>query len=238
MMTKLMIAASAALLLAACGASEPSASNTGADVKSQAEKWVIPDALPEKFEGAATAKYKLENTHAFLTASVSHGGLSSYKMDFTDFDATVNFDTKFVGVNSVSATINPAKVITHYPGNYKQGHANSGFETWDEHLSMSPKFFNAKEFPQITFSSNNVKRTGDYEAEISGPLTFLGVSKPVTLHVTYNGVTNKPWYGDLDVIGFDAKTTIKRSDFGMEHLLPNIGDEVEISFTGEFLQIQ
>ena len=62
------------------------------------------------------------------------------------------------------------------------------------------------------------------------------VTKPVTLDVTYKGVAKPPWFNGRDVIGFDASTTVKRSEFGMVAYIPNIGDDVTVEFSGEFVQ--
>ena len=64
----------------------------------------------------------------------------------------------------------------------------------------------------------------------------MGVSKAITFDVKYNGVGNKPWFGERDLIGFNADTTINRSEFGLTALKGGIGDEVALSFSGEFLQ--
>ena len=72
---------------------------------------------------------------------------------------------------------------------------------------------------------------------MTGDLTFLGVTRPVTLDVTYNGVARMPWAPDQDKIGFSATTTLKRSDFGMGAYIPNIGDEVEVIIEAEFAEV-
>ncbi len=257
-MKKLILTVPFALALMACGAAEQTvkdagdavanagaktveaAKDAGAATKEAASDMVdyVADKLPGKLEGAAKGTYAIEKTHAFLTASVSHGGLSDYRMDFTDFDATMVFDPNDASATSIEFSVNPASVKTHYSGDYKAGHANSGFETWDEQLSRDAKFFNSDSFPKATFKSTKVRRTGPYSAKVKGDLTFLGVSKPVTFDVTYNGVGNKPWYGEMDLIGFNADATISRSEFGLTAMKGGIGDEVEISFSGEFLQTQ
>lgn len=261
-MKKLLIAASAAILLASCGAAEDAVKDAGAATKEAVKdagaatkeaakdaaaatkdaagkvKEFVADKLPSKFEGAAKGTYKIEKTHAFLTASVSHGGLSDYRMDFTDFDATLNFDPNDASATTIEFSVNPASVATHYPGNYKAGHADSPYETWDEEIARGAKFFNSDKFPKAMFKSTKTRRTGPYSAKVTGDLTFLGVSKPVTFDVTYNGVGNKPWYGEMDLIGFNADATISRSEYGLTAMKNGIGDEVEISFSGEFLQTQ
>ena len=95
---------------------------------------------------------------------------------------------------------------------------------------------NAGAYPQITFTSTEVTRTGDTTGTVTGDLTFLGQTQPVTLDVTFNGVANVPWFGTRDIIGFDAVTTINRSEFGQDTLQGMISDEVVVEFSGEFLQ--
>ena len=98
--------------------------------------------------------------------------------------------------------------------------------TLDDHLKTAD-FFNAAEFPRVTFKSTGVKFAGDNPAEIAGTLTLLGVSKPVTLKVERwvckeNPMSKKP------MCGGNATTTIKRSDWGMKYGVPAIGDEVRL----------
>ena len=253
-MKKLALSISLAAILAACGAAEQSvkgAANTdlGAKVtdaakqstaatKHAADKMAefVTDKIPQKLADTAAGTYSLDKSHAFLTASVSHGGLSDYRMDFTDLDATIQLDPSDTSKTSISFTVNPASIKTHYPGDYKAGHAKTGFESWDEHISKHAKFFNSDNFPKASFQSTTTKRTGPYTAKVTGDLTFLGVSKAVTFDVKYNGVGNKPWFGERDLIGFNADTTISRSEFGLTALKGGIGDEVSLSFSGEFLQ--
>jgi len=169
-MKNILITGLAALSLAACGAAEEAVKDSGDAMKDagaatvettkKMADYVAPDILPAKFDGAAAGTYKVEKTHAFLTASVSHGGLSDYRMDFTDFDASLTFDPASASGMSIEFSVNPASVKTHYSGDYKAGHANSGFDTWDEQLGLSDKLLNAGKFPKATFTSNKVKRQG------------------------------------------------------------------------------
>lgn len=228
-----------AVTLAACGDSQQTVEQAGTTIKDETSKvvsYLAPDTLPEKLSEAAAGNYSLEKTHAFLSTYVSHGGLSQYKMDFTDLDANMVFDPNDATANSISFTVNPMSIATHYPGNYKRGHANTGYETWDEHLAKDGRYLNAVEFPAITFQSTRVKRTDDYKGQVTGDITFLGITKPVTFEVEYHGVGNKPWWGERDIIGFTAKAQINRNDFGMTKAPKSIGKDVKIYFTGEFLQ--
>lgn len=232
------IAIATTLLLTGCG-------NSGTDAATDAVKDTVKTAatktsgeLAAKFKDASIGNYSLDKGHAFLWFEVSHNGVSNYRANFTDMDVKLKFDPSHPDAdhNSVSVTINPASIVSNYPGDYKAGHAKSPYNSWDEDLSQNPKFLNAGAFPKITFQSTSLNSTGEYTGKMTGDLTFLGVTKPITMDVTYNGTGNKPWFGERDLIGFNAETVLKRSDFGMDHLQKFVGDEVTVKFTGEFLQ--
>ena len=193
---------------------------------------VLPAAADQTLEGAAPGLYELEKNHAFLTWTVGHGGgLSGYTVNFTDFDAAIDFDPENPEASSIEVSINPMALQTNYPDPVEK-------VEWETKLSTGDQFFNANEFPEITFVSTSATLTGEFEGEVTGDLTFLGQTKPVTLEVTYNGTGNAPWFGQRDLIGFDATATIIRSEFGMTSMIPNISDEVIIEFSGEFLQAE
>ena len=69
---------------------------------------------------------------------------------------------------------------------------------------------------------------------MTGDLTFRGVTKPVTLDVTYNGTASFPWAPDQPKIGFSATGSLKRSDFGLDIMVPSLGDEVDLLIEVEF----
>ena len=224
-----LIASVAALGLAACG---------GQSASSDTETPAAPAVdLNAALTDVATGAYSLERNHAFLTFQVSHAnGVSSYQVALTDFDVDVSLDTANPEASSVTASINPMGVQANYPSDYKAGHPDSVYESWNEDISRDAKWLNADAFPEITFASTSVERTGADTGTVTGDLTFLGQTKPVTLDVTFNGHTNVPWFGERDVIGFNATTTLTRSEWGMDSFLPFVGDEVAIAFSGEFLQ--
>jgi len=80
--------------------------------------------------------------------------------------------------------------------------------------------------------------TDEFSGTVTGDLTFLGITKPVTLEVSYGGVANVPWYGQRDLIGFTATATLNRSDFGLTAVMGAASDEVQIEFSGEFLETE
>ncbi|KJS39931.1 MAG: hypothetical protein VR74_00065 [Hyphomonas sp. BRH_c22] len=236
---RLILASVSTLALVACGA--PAAPAAPAETAA-APAEVTPVATPAEAPAAEVkygkaATYKLDPTHASLTWRVNHMGLSNYTARFTDFDATLQFNPEDPSATSVTATINPASVETDYPGDFKAGHPDSPFDSFDEELSGSETYFNAPQFPQITFQSTGITTTGPDTGTVTGDLTFLGVTKPVTLDVKYNGVANFPWAPEVDNIGFSATTTLTRSDFGLTAGTPYVGDEVEVIIEAEFGEV-
>ena len=191
----------------------------------------LPAQAAPTLEGVASGLYELEKTHAFLTWSVKHNGISDYVVNFTEFDADLVFDAETPANSQLSVTINPTALNTNYPDPAKK-------VDWEAELGTDPRFLNATEFPTITFTSTAVEQTGEFEGTVTGDVTFLGVTQPVTLDVTYGGVANPPWFGQRDVIGFTASTTLNRSDFGQTSLTGVISVEVTIEFSGEFLKAE
>ncbi|MEL6829056.1 MAG: YceI family protein [Pseudomonadota bacterium] len=191
-------AATLALALAACGTAEtsepaPSASDAPA---TEVEENVGFGAVAD----VETATYSLERTHAFLYIEVGHGGgISNYRVDFLDFDADLAFDAAAPAESQLSVTINPALVQTNYPGDYKAGHADSPYETWDEDISRNERWLNSDTFPEISFTSTDIVRTGEDTGEVKGDLTFLGTTQNITLDVSFGGVANPPWFAGRDV---------------------------------------
>ena len=228
---------SAVFALTACGAADaPAPAADAAD--SAATETVVTEAFGPVAD-VETANYSLERTHAFLFFEVGHaGGISNYRVDFLDYDADLAFDAEDPTQSELSVVINPTSLETNYPGDYKAGHADSPYETWNEDISRNERWLDADNFPTITFNTTDIVRTGENTGEVKGDLDFLGTTQNITLDVTFGGVANPPWFGGRDVIGFDATTTLNRSDFGMTASIPGITDAVTVTFSGEFLQDQ
>ncbi|HTL30340.1 MAG TPA: YceI family protein [Tepidisphaeraceae bacterium] len=108
---------------------------------------------------------------------------------------------------------------------------DTGVEKRDNHL-RSADFFNAAEFPQITFKSTAVKKTGDGKYDVTGDLTLHGVTKSITVTVTKTGEgDNPPPFGHR--AGWESTFSVKRSEFGMTKMIPMVGDEVEVTIAIE-----
>jgi polyisoprenoid-binding protein YceI len=97
---------------------------------------------------------------------------------------------------------------------------------------MGPDFFDAKDGDMLSFKSTAIEVTGDDTAIITGDLTINGVTKSVQLETEMNQSGTHPMQGK-EWLGFDAETTIKRSDFGVGAYAPNVSDELEVKISIE-----
>lgn len=174
-------------------------------------------ALPLTAQAAPVA-YKLDPAHTAVVFIVDHLGFAKAMGRFNTFAGELSFDKDAADKSSLSVTIDTTSVDTN--------HAKR-----DEHLK-SPDFFNAKEFPKMTFKSTKIETTGDKTGKLHGDLTLLGVTKPVVLDVTFNKDGVSP-ASKQETVGFSARGTIKRSDFGMKYGVPNIGDDIQIIIESE-----
>lgn len=172
--------------------------------------------------------YTLDKSHASLTFKVSHLGFSNYTASFADFDAKLRFDQANAAASSLEATIDPKSLTLPAPP--------AGFQK----ELIGPQWLDAARYPAITFRSTKVETTGPDTGKVTGDLTLHGVTKPVTLEVTYNGgYVGHPMDPNAR-IGFSAKGAFKRSDFGIAYGVPapgttmGVGDEVQVEIEAEF----
>lgn len=172
--------------------------------------------------------YVLDLSHASVVWKVSHLGLSNYVARFADFDAAIEFDPNNVEKSVVTATIDPMSIQTAYP--------NAQEKDFNKTLATDEGWFNAGKFASIDFASTSIEMTGESTAVMQGDLTFLGVTLPVSLDVTFNGAMLRQPFSGKPTMGFSATTTIERSKWGMTKYVPNIGDTVEVMIEGEFFK--
>jgi len=170
---------------------------------------------------APAGNYKLDPTHASVTWSLSHAGLSNYTARFDDITGALNFQSDSPETSRVDIRIDPKSVST-------------GLPKFDEEIAMSGNYFDAGQFPEIRFVSTDIKLTGEATGLITGDLTLKGVTKAVTLDVTFNGA-GKSFGNPGKTLGFSATTKFLRSDYNMGHLVSfGIGDEVTLRIETEF----
>ena len=111
---------------------------------------------------------------------------------------------------------------------------NSFTAKFDEHLK-SADFFDAAKFADATFKSTKVEAAGTNKLTVTGDLTIKGITKPVTLKLT-NFVSTAHPMNKKDVIGANATTTVKRSEFGAGKFAPAVGDDVTITIAIEAIK--
>ncbi|MFT4732164.1 MAG: polyisoprenoid-binding protein YceI [Gammaproteobacteria bacterium] len=172
--------------------------------------------------------YAVDLSHASVVWRVSHLGLSNYVARFADFGADIDYDPSDLTKSTVTAKINPMSIQTAYP--------NAKEKDFNHILATDKSWFNAAEFATIDFASTSIKMTGEKTAVMQGSLTFLGLSKPVSLDVTFNGAMLKQPFSGKPTMGFSATTIINRTDWGMDKYIPNIGDKVEVMIEGQFVK--
>lgn len=168
-------------------------------------------SLAFAFSALGADTYKVDPVHSSVIFSIKHNGVTDFYGDFKDISGTVTFDGADSSKSSVELTVPVESIDTR---NDKR----------DQHLK-SPDFFNAKQFPAITFKSNKVEGSGE-SYKISGDLTIHGVTKPITADFK-RGADGKGG-GGKTVGGGEARFTIKRSDYDMKFMLGPLGDEVNI----------
>ncbi|MFV1984974.1 MAG: YceI family protein [Thiohalomonadales bacterium] len=171
-------------------------------------------------EVATAGAYKIDSAHSTVLFTVSHLGTSNLTGRFNTVAGDMNFTAK--GKSSVEITIQTNSIDTNH-------------QKRDAHL-RSPDFFNAKQYPVIKFVSNKVNYNAKGEpTSINGKLSMHGKTKAVTLNVSSVGAGKDPWGGYR--AGYDATTTIKRSEFGMNFMPGGIGDDIKITLNIEATKI-
>jgi len=166
-------------------------------------------------------EYSLDSTHATLLFKIQHLGLSTYVGRFNKFDASLEFDP----ANIAAAKLNAVIEINSLDIN-------------DDDLKsdlMGRSWFRQSEFPQAAFESTSVNPISDTEFEFTGILNWRGVRKPITVAATFHGGANNILSGKY-TLGFSAKGSFLRSDFGMDKYVPLVGDEIALEAYAEFLK--
>ncbi len=173
------------------------------------------------FAGAAFAdpvSYQIDPKHTNVLASWNHFGFSNPSINFGEAKGTIVYDADNVSASSVEVTL-PISGISALA------------DQFFDHL-VSGNWFDAAQYPDATFKSTSVEAAGEGKLKVAGDLTVKGVTKPVVLDVTLNGTGPHPMTKRAS-IGFDATTTVLRSDFGLGNYAPAVSDEVTLRITTE-----
>jgi polyisoprenoid-binding protein YceI len=167
----------------------------------------------------AAETYVFDKAHTNIQFSWDHFGFSTTSAGFEEFSGELQFDPEDRANSSIEVTIDLDSV-------------DSGFDTFNEHLTEKPEWFNTDEYPEATFTSTGIEALGEDRLRVTGDLTLKGVTKEITLETTINKIGKHP-VSNAKTIGFDATTTVSRSAFDMGQYAPSVGDEVTISISSE-----
>lgn len=174
---------------------------------------------------APEGAYVLDPAHASVNWSLSHSGLSFYTARFDQISGALDFDPDAPTASQLDIRINPKSVSTGDP-------------EWDDTLATDGKYFDGDNYPEIRFVSTSSEQLTETTGTVTGDLTLRGVTKPVTLNVTYNGA-GKSFGHPGATLGFSAIGKMNRSDWGMDYLTNfGIGDEVILRIEAEFNEKQ
>jgi polyisoprenoid-binding protein YceI len=164
----------------------------------------------------------IDPAHSEVSFQIRHL-VSQVRGRFNDFGGVIQMDPKNLAASSVDFHIKTTSIDTNQPDR-------------DKHL-RSADFFDVAKFPEITFKSKSITATGKNTYNVTGTLTMHGVSKDITLPVTYLGTVKDP-FGSTRA-GFGLETTLDRKDYGIvwNKAIDNggvmLGDDVKIAINLE-----
>jgi polyisoprenoid-binding protein YceI len=164
---------------------------------------------------AATETYEIDNKHSFVNFTIRHV-VAKTAGSFTDVTGVIKIDAAQLEKSSVQAKIAVASI-------------NTGLAKRDAHIQKS-EYLDAVNFGEITFTSKSIKATSATEGLMTGDFTLHGVTKSITIPFKVLGFGADPWGGER--AGFEAKTTIKASDYGFGWMKEDgapLGDDIEVT---------
>jgi polyisoprenoid-binding protein YceI len=168
-------------------------------------------------QGQNAPEWKLDKSHASVQFGINHF-FSEVPGSFSDFTGTFYFDENNLKGSKVEFAVKVASVTTGEPDR-------------DSHL-QSPDFFDAAKYPQMTFVSTGIQKTGANTYNIQGKLTIRDVTRTVTLPLIITGKADNPWKEGAVIMGWKIETTLDRTQYGVGTgswaATAIVGDEVRI----------
>lgn len=167
-------------------------------------------------------EYQIDPKHTAVLFKVNHLGFSKFIGRLEESTATLSYDHSKAELATLDAIINMSSVNVN----------NEKFER-----TLRNRFwFHTEKYPQARFTTRSAERISSNELDFLGELTFMGKTRPLTLHVTINGAGNNLTNGKY-TLGFSAEATLSRSAYGLSLLTPAISDEVELEIHAEFSKL-
>lgn len=169
----------------------------------------------------AAETYVLDKAHTQIEFTWDHFGVSRMSGLILDYEGSLKFDEAAPENSSLTINAKTDSLWTHV-------------DKLTQHLKADD-FFNAAKYPEITFKTTSVEKTGETTGKITGDLTIKDVTKPVTFDVEMVFKGEHP-FSKKPALGFRATTTIKRSEFNVGKYAPAVSDEIRIEIDTEMLQ--
>jgi polyisoprenoid-binding protein YceI len=148
---------------------------------------------------ALTGDYSIDPAHSTIGFVARHAMVTNVKGKFNDFTGSLHLDGGDPSKSTASIDV-------------KMDSIDTGSADRDGHLK-SADFFKTDEFPTMTFRSTKAEALGDEDYRITGDLTILGTTKPLTIDLEFNGAAKDPFGNER--VGFEGKAEIKRSEWGL-----------------------
>lgn len=167
---------------------------------------------------AEVVDFEYDTVHSQIIFKVNHLGYSNSYGKFRKFDGSLSFDNDNWEKSAAEVIVETKSI-------------NLENKKWNDHMRNSD-FFHVEKFPNMTFKSTKLEKTGENTGVLHGDLTILDKTLPVTLDLTLNQYGEHPMSGKPH-IGFSASGEIKRSEWGMVYGVPAVADEVFITIEVE-----
>jgi polyisoprenoid-binding protein YceI len=164
--------------------------------------------------------YDVFTKETLVRYGVDHMGFSEFWGTFPGATGTLAIDPKAIDATKLDVKVPIAQV-----------------ETTNRELNgelFSDEFFDAENYPWMTFKSTKVIRTGPKSFRVTGDLTMHNITRPIVLDVIFHGAGHDPFTGKDVIVGFDAKSMVMRSEFGLGKYVPIVSDETTITISAEF----
>ncbi|WP_299654592.1 YceI family protein [uncultured Tateyamaria sp.] len=175
---------------------------------------------------ADMARYELDTEHTAIYFTVDHIGYAKTLGIFTELNGSFKYDADTQELGDVAVTINAGSV-------------NTFNEARDGHV-RNADFLHVADHPEITFVASGGTPGDSTSGTVTGDLTILGVTQPVTLDVKLNKAAAYPFGHKREVLGLSMSATIQRSDFGMSYAVDNglVGNDVSINIETEAMKME
>jgi polyisoprenoid-binding protein YceI len=165
----------------------------------------------------AADEYVIDDTHTFPSYEINHLGYSTQRGRFNKTSGKLTLDLA-AKKGSIDVTIDVVSL-------------NTGLKKLEDHL-LGEDFFDAKQFPTITFKGDQFTFEDKKLVSVTGDFTLHGVTKPMVLKIENFKCAPHPMF-KIETCGADASTTIKRTEFGISKYAPHLGDDVKIHISVE-----